>query len=195
VEEDTHYRVLQAQASLNKYNTIWKSDLKLRQKVQFLKSHIFPSLVYAAECGNQTQLELGLLDIFINECRRRLLQVRRLAADGTVITSEELSRQCKLPSPLDLLAQRRIKFITKLIVQPTCMMARCMLFTEIDNQQGVGRRRVGGRERSSFLNVLALDVKYLYSGTPAVRSLDDLINDAQGLGLWRFNRVLMALTH
>jgi hypothetical protein len=58
-----------------------------------------------------------------------------------------------------------------------------MLFTEIDNQQGVGRGGVGGRERSSFLNVQALDVKYLYSGTPAGRSLDDLINDAQGLGL------------
>jgi hypothetical protein len=73
------------------------------------------------------------------------------------------------------------------------MMARRMLFAEIDNQQGVGRRRVGGRERSSFLNVLALDVKYLYSGTPAGRSLDDLVNDAHCLGLWRFNRVIMAL--
>jgi hypothetical protein len=193
VEEDTRYRVLQAQVSLNKYNAIWKSDLKLRQKVRFLKSHVFPSLVYAAECGNHTQLELGLLDVFINECRRRLLQVGRLAADGTVITNEELSRRCKLPSPLDLLSRRRIKFITKLIVQPTCMTARRMLFAEIDNQQGVGRRRVGGRERSSFLNVLALDVKYLYSGTPAGKSLDDLIVDAHCLGLWRHNRVLMAL--
>jgi hypothetical protein len=139
MEEDTRYRVLQAQVSLNKYryNAIWKLDLKLRQKVRFLKSHVFPSLVYAAECGNHTQLELGLLDIFINECRRQLLQVGRLAADGTVITNEELSRQCKLPSPLDLLARRRIKFITKLIVQLTCMTARRMLFAEIDNQQGV----------------------------------------------------------
>jgi hypothetical protein len=33
LEEDTRYRVLQAQVSLNKYNAIWKSDLKLRQKV------------------------------------------------------------------------------------------------------------------------------------------------------------------
>jgi hypothetical protein len=68
-----------------------------------------------------------------------------------------------------------------------------MLFAEIDNQQVVRRRRVGGREQSSFLNVLALDVKYLYSGTLAGRSLDDLTNDARCLGLWRFNRVLMAL--
>jgi hypothetical protein len=68
-----------------------------------------------------------------------------------------------------------------------------MLFAEIDNQQGVGLRRVGRSERSSFLNVLALDVKYLYSGTPAGRSLDDLIIDAHCLGLWRFNQVLMAL--
>jgi uncharacterized C2H2 Zn-finger protein len=98
-----------------------------------------------------------------------------------------------LPLPLGLLARRQIKFIIKLIVQPTCMTARRMLFAEINNQQGVGRWRVGGREQSSFLNILALNVKYLYSGTPAGRSLDDLVNDAQGLGLWRFNRVLMAL--
>jgi hypothetical protein len=160
VEEDTHCRVLQAQVSLNKYNAIWKSDLKLRQKVRFLKSHVFLSLVYAAECGNHTQLELGLFDIFINECRHQLLQFGRLAADGTVITNEELSRWCKLPSPLDLLDRRQIKFITKLIVQRTSMMARRMLFAEMDNHQGVGRRRVGRREWSSFLDVLALEVKY-----------------------------------
>jgi hypothetical protein len=63
VEEDTRYCVLQAQVSLNRYNAIWKSDLKLRQKIRFLKSHVFPSLVYTAECGNHTQLELGLLDV------------------------------------------------------------------------------------------------------------------------------------
>jgi hypothetical protein len=81
--------------------------------------------------------------------------------------------------------------ITKLIVQP-CMTARRMLFAEINNQQG-GHRRVGWREQSSFLNMLALDVYYLHSGTPAGRSLDDLINDVHCLGLWIFNRVLMAL--
>jgi hypothetical protein len=45
VEEDTSYRVLQAQVSLNRYKAIWKSDLKLRKKIQFLKSHVFPFLV------------------------------------------------------------------------------------------------------------------------------------------------------
>jgi hypothetical protein len=33
VEEDTCYCVLQAQVSLNRYNAIWKSDLKLWQKI------------------------------------------------------------------------------------------------------------------------------------------------------------------
>jgi hypothetical protein len=75
VKDDTCYLVLQAQVSLNKCNAIWKSDLKLLQKVRFLKSHVFLSLVYAAEGGNHTQLELGLLDVFVNECRCKLLQV------------------------------------------------------------------------------------------------------------------------
>jgi hypothetical protein len=166
VEEDTRYRVLQAQVSLNRYNSIWNSDLKLRQKVRFLKSHVFPSLVYTAECGNHTQLELGLLDVFINECRRRVLQVKRLAADSTVISNEELSRSCRLPTPLQLPSRQRVQFVTKMIVEPSCRVARDLIFSEIAKDQRGQRRRVGGRERNSFLNVLALDVKYLYSNSP-----------------------------
>jgi hypothetical protein len=128
-EEDTRYRVLQAQVSLNRYNAIWKSDLKLRQKIRFLKSHIFPSLVYAAECGNHTQLELGLSDVFINKCRRRLLQVKQLAVDGTVISNEELSRRCRLPTPLQLLSRRRVQFVTKMVVKLSCKVAHDLIFS------------------------------------------------------------------
>jgi hypothetical protein len=137
VEEDTRYRVLLAQVSLNRYNAIWKSDLKLWKKIQFLKS-----LVYAAKCGNHTQLELGLLDKFINECRHRLLQVKRLAADGTVISNEELSCRCRLPTPLQLLSRRRVNFVTKMIDEPSCKVARDLIFAEIAKDQPGQRWRL-----------------------------------------------------
>jgi hypothetical protein len=68
-----------------------------------------------------------------------------------------------------------------------------LIFSEIAKDQQGQRWRVGGRERSSFLNVLALDVKYLYSNTPGGRTLDHLLTEAQGLGIWRFKQVLKAL--
>jgi hypothetical protein len=80
-----------------------------------------------------------------------------------------------------------------MIVELLCITAHSLLFAEIAKDQPGQRQRVGGRERSSFLNVLALDVKYLYSNTPGGRTLDDLLAEAQGLGLWRFKQVLKAL--
>jgi uncharacterized C2H2 Zn-finger protein len=136
---------------------------------------------------------LGLLDVFINECRRRLLQVKRLAADSTVISNEELSLRCRLPTPLQLLSRRIVNFVTKMIVEPSCKVACDLIFAEIAIDQPGQRRRVGKRERSSFLNVLALDVKYLYSDTPGGQTLDELLTEAQELGIWRFNQVLKAL--
>jgi hypothetical protein len=73
-----------------------------------------------------------------------------------------------------------------MIVEPSCRVARDFIFSEIAKDQPGQRRRVGGREQSSFLNVLALDVKYLYSNTPGGRTLDEL-------GIWRFKQVLKKL--
>jgi hypothetical protein len=131
--------------------------------------------------------------VFINECRRRLLQVKRLAADGTIISNEELSCRCRLPTSLQLLSRRIVNFVTKMIVELACKVARALIFAEIAKDQPGQRRRVGGRVRSSFLNVLALDVKYLYSDTPGGQTLDELLTEAQGLGIWRFKQVLKAL--
>ena len=70
MSEDTHFRVTKAEISLNKYNAIWGSDLSLRRKVRFLKSHVLPSLLFATECGNHTQLEVDTIKIFLNKCRK-----------------------------------------------------------------------------------------------------------------------------
>jgi hypothetical protein len=66
-----------------------------------------------------------------------------------------------------------------------------MFFTEITTNQQRVRWKVNRREQSSFLEVLALDVTYLYPSTPADRSLFDLIDDAHCKGLQRFNQVLL----
>jgi hypothetical protein len=192
VEEDTRFRVMQAQLSLSRYNGIWKSDLKLRQKVRFLKTHVFPSLLYGVECGGHTQRDLAMFSVFLNMCRRRILGVsRRAAADGAAITNAELQRRCRLPEPLDLISCRRLMFVTKLVTRASCETARRVLFAEVAPQAGV--RRISGRERSSYLNVLALDLRYLYSGGTARKSLEGLIALARERGAPEAKRTLKAL--
>jgi hypothetical protein len=66
-------------------------------------------------------------------------------------------------------------FVTKMIVEPSCKVARDLIFSEIAKDLPGQCRRVRGRERSSFLNNLALDVKYLYSNTPGGQTLDELL--------------------
>jgi len=191
VEDETRFRVLQAELSLNRYDGIWKSELTLRQKVRFLKTHVFPSLLYATECGNHTDAQLSQIAVFLNKCRRKLLNVGKCTADGSTISNVELQRRCRLPTPLDLLSRRRLNFIAKVVTRPTCHVARNMLFAEVRKEDVV--RSVSGRARSSYLNILALDLRYLYSGLPAGRSLDDFLARAHRMGPADTKKVLMAL--
>ena len=193
MNEETHFQVLHATVSLNKYSAIWNSEMTLRQKVRFLKTHVFPSLVYASECGNHTQKEVSMIGVFLNMCRRRLLGVGRCKADGTVIKVEELKRRCRLPEPLDLLSRRRINFITKVVVRPTSMEARHVLFSQISTQPGDGSRNVSGRDRSSYANVLKHDLEYLYSGQAAKQSINRLMSLARRIGLEQVQKALKAL--
>ena len=191
VDEDTSFQVLQATLCLSKYDAIWKSELMLRQKVHFLKSHVFPTLVYGAECGNHTQLQLRQIDVFLNICRRRLLSIGKRRADGKSHTNEKLQWRCRLPTPLDMLSRRWLNFVTKVVTRPACHVARNMLYAEVDKESVA--RRVGGRDQSSYLNTIALDLRYLYSGAPAERSLDDFLSMAFREGPKHAKKVLMAL--
>lgn len=189
MEAETRFRCMQAELSLNKYNAIWSSGLTLRHKVRLLKSHVFPSLLYATECGNHTQDELKLIEVFLNKCRRRLLTVGRRRVDGQVITNEELQRMCQLPQPLDIISRRRLLFAAKTITRPSSSMARQMFFAEIAGQ----RRKIGGRARSSYLNVLKTDLQYLNTGAGGFGSLDSLLTFVHSAGPPRARKALNAI--
>ena len=139
MSEDTRFRVLQAEVTLNKYNHIWRSELSLRFKIRFLKSHVFPTLLYATECGNHTQVDLDMIETMLNKCRRRILNVGRRAPDGTVISNSELKRRCRLPGPLDLISRRRLNFASKLYARPSSTVARQLLYAELAE---IGRAHV-----------------------------------------------------
>ena len=189
--EDTRFRVMQAELALNKHNAIWKSDLTLRFKIRHLQTRVFPSLLYATECGNHTQKDLDAIGTFLNKCRRRVLNVGRREADGTVIKNSELHKKCVLPEPLDLLSRRRLTFAAKLLLWSPSTVAKQMIWANVSM---TGTRRVGGRERSSYLNVLVQDLKYLYSGElPQVPSLAEYCHLMQAVGPLHIQRVLKEL--
>ena len=191
MSEETRFRVIQAEISLNKYNAIWGSDLTVRQKVRLLKTHVMPCLLYATECGNHTQHEIDAINVFLNKCRRRILKVGRRAPDGTVISNQELHRRCRLPQPLDWLSRRRLNFAATMITRPPSTTARQILFGEISQEQTI--RKVGGRERSSYLNVLTADLKYLNSGTTKVGDLNKFFELAFSMGPPHAKKVLKEL--
>ncbi len=56
-----------------RYGGLWASTLPMRTKCRYLGSHVLPSLLYAAECGNHRQNQYKELAVFLNTCRRRLL--------------------------------------------------------------------------------------------------------------------------
>lgn len=74
-------------------------------------------------------------------------------------------------------------------------MARKMLYAEVSNQNGVKPKKVSGRERSSYLAVLDLDLRYLYSGKSSVqdKSLNKLLAMAWSEGPVKAKQVLKAL--
>lgn len=106
--------------------------------------------------------------------------------------SEELHQRCKLPQLLDLLSRRQLNFFAKLFARPTCMVARRMLFAIIYTQPGENSRIVSGREHSSYLKVLASELKYMYSPLLVGRSLNDFLTESWRNDLAKTKALLMA---
>ena len=115
----------------------------------------------------------------------------RRAADGAVITYAELQRRCRLLEPLELISRRRLAFFVKVVERPSCQLARQSLWMEVAPSDRV--RRVSGRERSSYLNAIDLDMRYLHSGSTARKSLDGLLAMARRQGLSEVGKYLKTL--
>ena len=119
------------------------------------------------------------------------LKVGRRAPDGTVISNQELHRRCGLPQLLDWLSRRHLNFAATMITRPPSTTARQILFGEISQEQTI--RKLGGRERSSYLNVLTADLKYLNSGTTKVGDLNKFFELAFSMGPPHAKKVLKEL--
>ena len=78
-----------------------------------------------------------------------------------------------------------------MITRPPSTTARHILFAEISQEQTI--RKVGGRERSSYLNVLTADLKYLNSGPIKVSDLNKFLELAFSMGPPHAKNVLKEL--
>ncbi len=175
VGEETKLRINKAQSCLSKYSYIWNSPMPMRKKQKFLRSHVLPTLEYATECGNHTQAEVAAIAVFLNTCRRRLLEFDLLTSRSKRVRTSALRKKCKLNTPLGYISARRLAFAVKVVGRPTCELARRMTFAETDIQQETtaGGR---GRTRSEYLRVLNLDIRYLTSGQPEAEEPSELLD-------------------
>jgi uncharacterized C2H2 Zn-finger protein len=166
-----------------RYRGVWSSSLPLRNKCRFLRSHVLPSLLYAAECGNHCQRDYREMAVFLNHCRRRLLKTKWQGGVLRRMRLDLLRRKCRLPPVLGLLAPRRLAFVARVLGRPSSQLARQMFFAKVAPGQGQGST-ISGRARSSYLATLTTDMRYLYSGEVdrGSASLDYLVGLAGAAG-------------
>ena len=180
VSADMHAKISKGRALLARYHHIWTSPLKMRLKIRFLKSHVFPAVDYGIECGNNIKSDMALYSVFMNTCRRRLVNIRQVGP--LRVRVDRLEKMCTLGTPLARIAPRRVAFIARVMVKPACELARKMMFARVEPGQG---EVVEGavNDRRAFLGVANLDVKFLYSGEadPADRTLDYVMGLAMGM--------------
>ena len=183
VGEETRQRVLKATIVLYRHRNFWDSPLSMSRKIRHLKSHVWPTLEYAVECGNHTQADLERINVFLNCCRRRLLGIKRTANNWKRTRLDVLRKQCRLVAPLELIASRRLAFVARVLTRPSCALSRQMLFAKVVPGQ-TATAVISGRSRSTYLATLEKDAKFLYSGETAVdgNCLEYLMNLAVGFG-------------
>lgn len=140
-------------------------------------------MLYASECGNHCQKNYKEMAVFLNSCRRRLLNVKRHRGVLRRMKLEVLRRRCRLPLVLGLGAPRRLAFVTRVLGRPSILLARQMFYAKVVPGQGQGSG-VGGRARSSYVATLNIDLSYLYSGEVDQNSasLDYLVGLAGAAG-------------
>jgi translation initiation factor IF-1 len=147
----------------------------MRTKCRYLSSHVLPSLLYAAECGNHKQKQYKEFAVFLNTCRRQLLGKVRFSGVRRKVRLEVLRRRCKIPLVLSLPEPRQLAFMSRVLVKPSSALARQMFFARVAPGQGQ-KGRISGRAKSSYVATLGTDLEVfvLWEVDPTTASLDTL---------------------
>ena len=129
-----------------------------------LLSHVLPVLMYGSECWNETLKDRDRMEVFLNKCRLRLCGARRIQEGGDTLTNENLHRMLPLPSVSELIAKRRLKFLSGIVAGGECRLTRLALFAEAQHK---GPKPNSGRVKQCLLKRLPIDCKAILHNTNA----------------------------
>ena len=147
-ERDLSVRIAKAWAASNKLDTIWKSTLSRKLKVQFFRATVESVLLYGAECWTLTKQQQKRLD----GCYTRLLRASLNVSWKQKLTNKVLYGDI---SPVShTVKERRLRFAGH------CFRAKNECISDVllwKPQQG--KRRVG-RPAKTFTDLLEEDTGY-----------------------------------
>ena len=116
--------------SLHQLSHVWTSAIPRLKKLSAFTSQVLPGLLYGCETWNMKRVDYDKIEVFLNECRLKILNRLRYL-DGVVYPNAELHRCVVLPSAVKLIVPRRLVFLLNLIAHRLCEGARRMIFPEV----------------------------------------------------------------
>ena len=130
VSAEVDRRCTSARNSLHQLSHVWTSAIPRLKKLSAFTSQVLPGLLYGCETWNMKRVDYDKIEVFLNECRLKILNRPRYL-DGVVYPNAELHRCVVLPSAVELIVPRRLGFLLNVIAHGHCEGARRMIFAEV----------------------------------------------------------------
>ena len=131
------------------------SKLRISQKIKFAKTRVISTLLHGCESWTLLDKDYAKLEAFLNEVRLAIVDRKRLE-NLVVLENEELHRLCRLDPVRELIAKRRLAFLAATWVDPSCLLARDVIFCD-----RLGGGTISGRTRKTWEKQICLDIEYL----------------------------------
>lgn len=149
-EEDVKSRIQKARQAFGMLNNIWRSTKYSKNlKLKIFKSNVLSVLLYGCETWKVTNKLVGLLQVFVNKCLRRILRIFW----PNKIENQQLWTSAKCEQMRIQIKRRKWKWIGHTLRKPVSDIAREALDW---NPQGKRKR---GRPKMSWRRTIEEEAK------------------------------------
>ena len=156
VSTEVDRRCASARNSLRKLSYVWTSTIPRAKKLAVFLTEVLPSLLYGCETWNMKRVDYDKIEVFLNECRLKILNRPRYL-DGVVFPNVELHRCVALPSAVELVVPRRLSFLLNVIAHGHCGGARRMIFAEVKSPVAVP----SGTDKDNLVRCMRAELDFI----------------------------------
>ena len=149
-DADIKIRIQKARTTFATIRNIWNSfNVTRRTKLRIFNSNIKPVLLHGSETWRSTKASTNKLQVFINKCLRRILQL----AWSDRVSNIELWQRSGQTSVEKAIRRRKWNWLGHTLRKPSCTITRQSLTW---NPQG---RRKRGHPRNTWRRSLEAEIK------------------------------------